>query len=129
MAHVRTIEQLYWKLSQAHAQLWASDRAVQHGEEILKREQAKQKEGRGKAADILEAEQRLEQFQLDLVTKTSDVITAERQLRKLLGLSRADDRRIMPGHGSHRRQSSTQTGRSACRSCSRSSRISCDKER
>jgi hypothetical protein len=45
---------------------------------------------------VAEAQQRLEQFQLDLVTKTSDVITTERQLRNLLGLPPADDRRIVP---------------------------------
>ncbi len=40
--------------------------------------------------------QRLEQFNLDLVTKTSDVITTERQLRNLIGLPPADNRRIVP---------------------------------
>src|SRR5205823_5999164 len=52
--------------------------------------------GRGNFADVAEAQQRLEQFRLDLVTKTSDVITTERQLRNLLGLPAVDDRRIVP---------------------------------
>ncbi len=47
-------------------------------------------------ADVAEAAQRLEQFNLDLVTKTSDVITTERQLRNILGLPPADNRRIIP---------------------------------
>ena len=34
-------------------------------------------------ASIAEAAQRLEQFNLDLVTKTSDVITTERLLRNI----------------------------------------------
>src|SRR5207248_10464424 len=38
----------------------------------------------------------LEQFNLDLVTRTSDVITTERALRNLLGLPPADNRRIIP---------------------------------
>ena len=47
-------------------------------------------------ADVAEAQQRLEQFRLDLVTRTSDVITTERQLRNILGLPPADNRRIVP---------------------------------
>ncbi len=46
--------------------------------------------------DLAEAAQRLEEFNLDLVTKTSDVITTERQLRNILGLPPADNRRIVP---------------------------------
>jgi outer membrane protein TolC len=96
MAEVRSIEQQYWNLAQAHVQLWAADRAVTLAEEILNREQAELLVGRGTVADVAEAQQRLEQFRLDLVTRTSDVITTERQLRNLLGLEPADNRRIIP---------------------------------
>ncbi len=96
MAEVRSIEQQYWSLAQQHVQLWSSEKAVELAEEILKREQSELEVGRGTVADVAEAEQRLEQFRLDLVTKTSDVITTERQLRNLLGLPPADDRRIVP---------------------------------
>jgi len=96
MAHVRSVEQQYWSLSQSHVQLWSSDRAVSLADEILKREQAELVVGRGTIADVAEAAQRLEQFNLDLVTRTSDVITTERQLRNILGLPPADNRRIIP---------------------------------
>jgi outer membrane protein TolC len=96
MAHLRSIEQQYWNLAQAHVQLWSSDRAVSMAEEILKREEAELKSGRGTAADVAEVTQRLEQFKLDLITRTSDVITTERQLRFILGLPPADNRRIIP---------------------------------
>ncbi len=96
MAEVRSIEQQYWYLAQAHVQLWAADRAVSLAQEILDREQAELQVGRGTIADVAEAAQRLEQFKLDLVTRTSDVITTERQLRNLLGLPPADNRRIIP---------------------------------
>ena len=96
MAEVRSIEQQYWSLAQQHVQLWSSETAVQLAEKILQREQNELEVGRGTTADVAEAEQRLEQFRLDLVTKTSDVITTERQLRNLLGLPPADDRRIVP---------------------------------
>src|SRR5205823_7966045 len=104
-----SVEQLYWNLAQAHVQLWSADRAVSMAKEVLEREQAELSAGRGTVADVAEAQQRLEQFRLDLVTKTSDVITTERQLRNLLGLPPADDRRIVPadlrqaaGRGSER---------------------------
>ncbi len=96
MAHVRSIEQQYWSLSQQHVQLWSSEKAVELAEEIKRREESELEVGRGTVADVAEATQRLEQFRLDLVTKTSDVITTERQLRNILGLPPADSRRILP---------------------------------
>ena len=65
-------------------------------QEIVNREQAELVVGKGTIADVAEAAQRLEQFNLDLVTRTSDVITTERQLRNILGLPPADNRRIIP---------------------------------
>ncbi|WZO97928.1 TolC family protein [Isosphaeraceae bacterium EP7] len=96
MAHVRSIEQQYWALSQQHVQLWSREAAVTLGEEILRREQAELEVGRGTIANVAEARQQLEQFRLNLVTATSDVITTERQLRNILGLPPADNRRIIP---------------------------------
>ncbi|MGC8638912.1 MAG: TolC family protein, partial [Isosphaeraceae bacterium] len=77
-------------------QLWSSEKAVDLAREILSREQAELVVGKGTRADVAEAQQRLEQFSLDLVTRTSDLITTERQLRNLLGLPPADNRRIIP---------------------------------
>jgi hypothetical protein len=96
MAKVRSVEQQYWNLSAAHVQVWAAERAVSLAQEIFNREQAEFKAKRGTASDVAEAAQRLEQFNLDLVTRTSDVITTERHLRNLLGLPPADNRRIIP---------------------------------
>jgi outer membrane protein TolC len=96
MASVRSVEQQYWNLAQSHVQLWASDRAVSFAESSLKREQNFLLLGRGTVGDLAEAAQQLEEFNLDLVTKTSDVITTERQLRNILGLPPADNRRIVP---------------------------------
>jgi outer membrane protein TolC len=96
MAHVRSIEQQYWSLAQSHVQLWSAEKAVELAREIVNREQAELVVGKGTIADVAEAQQRLEQFNLDLVTRTSDVITTERQLRNILGLPPADNRRIIP---------------------------------
>jgi outer membrane protein TolC len=96
MAHVRSIEQQYWSLAQSHVQLWAAEKAVELAREIVNREQAELVVGKGTVADVAEAVQRYEQFNLDLVTRTSDVITTERQLRNILGLEPADNRRIIP---------------------------------
>ena len=96
MAHVRSIEQQYWSLSQQQIALWSRETAVKLGEEILRRERAELEVGRATTADVAEAEQQLENFKLNLVTATSDLITTERQLRNILGLSSADNRRIVP---------------------------------
>ena len=96
MAHVRSIEQQYWSLSQQQIALWSRETAVKLGEEILRRERAELEVGRATTADVAEAEQQLENFKLNLVSATSDVITTERQLRNILGLPPADNRRIVP---------------------------------
>lgn len=96
MQLVRSIEQQYWILARKHVQLWASEKAVDLAREILSRENAELVVGKGTRADVAEAQQRLEQFSLELVTRTSDLITTERQLRNLLGLPPADNRRIIP---------------------------------
>jgi len=96
MAHVRSIEQQYWALSQQQIQLWSRETAVKLGEEIVRRERAELEAGRGTTADVAEAQQNLERFQLAYITATSDVLTTERQLRNILGLPPADNRRIIP---------------------------------
>lgn len=96
MAMVRSIEQQYWALAQQHIQLWSRETAFALGEEILKRVQAEYEVGRRTTADLAEAQQNLERFRLDLVTATSDLITTERQMRNILGLPPADNRRIIP---------------------------------
>jgi RNA polymerase sigma factor (sigma-70 family) len=96
MAHCRSVEQRYWNLAAAHAQMASSRQAVAMGQEILDRAQAELKKGRGTLADVAEASQRLEQFHLDLTSRTSDVVTTECALRNVLGLPAADNRRIIP---------------------------------
>jgi hypothetical protein len=96
MAHVRSIEQQYWALSQQHITLWSRETAVRLGTELLARERADQAEGRGNNSDIAEAEQQLENYKLNLVSATSDLMTTEKQLRNILGLPAHDNRRIVP---------------------------------
>jgi len=96
MALVRSIELCYWTVAQQRAQLAASEQAVATAREVVKRERAELSAGRGTVADVAEAEQRLEQFSLDVVTKTSDVITAERQFRRVAGLPPTDNRQVVP---------------------------------
>ncbi|MFI5457679.1 MAG: sigma-70 family RNA polymerase sigma factor, partial [Isosphaerales bacterium] len=96
MARVRSIEQQYWYLAQAHAQIEGNKKSVELAEEFFKRETAELAAGRGTSADVAESSARLEQFTLELATRTSDVISTERLLRKLLGLPSADGRKIVP---------------------------------
>ncbi len=96
MAGIRSVEQQYWALSQAQVQYWASETAVDLGEQILKREQAKYLVGVGALPNVAEAAEQLERFRLDYVDKTANLITTERQLRNILGLPPTDNRRIVP---------------------------------
>mgnify|MGYP001043171710 CR=1 FL=1 len=96
MAIVRLIQERYWSLSKQYVGLWAAEKAVQLAEESVDREQADLKDGRGAMSDVAEAQQRLDQFKLDMIRRTSDVITSGRLLRGTIGLATSGRRRIMP---------------------------------
>ena len=96
LAHVRSVEQQYWALAQARVNLASREAAVNLGEEILRRERAEETHGPGTNADIAEALQHLENFKLNQVTALSDLVTIERNLRNILGVSASDDRHILP---------------------------------
>ena len=96
MAEVRSIEQLYWTLSQRCTELWAAEQAVTIAEELLKRLEAELKAGRGDKANLAAVQQRLQEFRLILAVRTGDLINSERQLREAIGLPQADGRRIVP---------------------------------
>ena len=66
MAVLRSIEQQYWTLCQQRDQKWAVQKAVDMAEEIQKRAKALVEVGQGPKDDLAEAQQRLEQFRLDL---------------------------------------------------------------
>jgi outer membrane protein TolC len=93
---VRSIEQLYWALAQAQLQYWASETAVQLGEQILQQAIAKEEIGTGERQTVAEAAEQLERFRLEYINQTSQLLNTERQFRNLLGLPPSDNRRILP---------------------------------
>lgn len=95
MQVVRSVEERYWGLAQQYDQLRASEKAVELARTLKEHEQAELEAGRGTVADVAEATQRLEQFQLDVITKTSDVRTEERNLHALLTMPVVDDDRLL----------------------------------
>jgi hypothetical protein len=97
IAKVRSVEQLYWNLAQAQVALWATEQAAQIAEEVVNAAAAKITGGCHDPAvsDVAEAAQRSEELKLDLAARASDVTTAERQLRTILELPPADNRRIV----------------------------------
>jgi outer membrane protein TolC len=95
MAFVRSVEQQYWNLAQAEVALGSAEQAVRITRELLKKAQAEITLSRGGLPpDVVEAAERLEQFSGDLTTRRENVVSAERALRKVLGLPPADHRRI-----------------------------------
>ena len=94
-AHVRSIEQAYWALHAADAELWSRETALTLGEGLLKRVQGEYEKGSAKSAELAEARQALERFRLDEITATSNQIASERKLRDVIGLPPSDDRRIV----------------------------------
>ena len=96
MAHVRSVEQQYWKLAQAHAQWWGADRVVSDIREIMNCEVAERSVTRGGWDDIVESAQHLEKFSAELANRIWDTISCEMELRKILGLPASDNRQIIP---------------------------------
>jgi RNA polymerase sigma factor (sigma-70 family) len=96
MAHLRAIEQRYWGLAQTRAALASAEKAADEARDVLTRKQADLAAGRGTMADVAEAAQRVKQLELDRVTRTSDVITTEGELRSVLGLPLVEESRIIP---------------------------------
>jgi Outer membrane efflux protein len=97
MAHVRTVEQMYWRLAQTQVALAAANRAIKMATQAVKEEEesvALNLHSRGD--DLADAKARLDRFQLELVTRSSDVMTAERQFRQILELPPANKRPIIP---------------------------------
>jgi outer membrane protein TolC len=98
MAMVRSIEQQYWVLSHKYVALWSAQTAFDLSEDLLEDVKANQAVGsrRGSRRDLADAQWQVEQARLNLVTATSDLLYTERQLRNILGLPPADNRRIVP---------------------------------
>ena len=93
---VRSIGQQYWALAAFRSRVSASQAAIALVEEIVKVERTKLATGASKLPDVAEAEEQLERFKLAYVSDTSNVITAVRQLRVILGIPAADGRQIVP---------------------------------
>jgi hypothetical protein len=97
MALVRSVEQQYWVLAAQRVRAGCAEQVVKTATDVLRKEQEELPHwGRGGAADLAEAAERLEQFQKDLTTQTARLADAERRLREILGLAAADNRRIVP---------------------------------
>jgi Outer membrane efflux protein len=96
MAQVRSVEQQYWALAQAHVALWAADRAANIAHEVVTTEQDELIPCRAGIDYLAEASDHLKRFEQDLIVRTLDVIAAERALRSVLGLPESDNRRIIP---------------------------------
>ena len=96
MALVRSVEQQYWNLAEAHTAVWAAEQAVNLAQDVVEFEQGELLLSRGCITDVSEACERLEQFQGALPARKSEAEKSERQLRKLLGLPESDNRQIIP---------------------------------
>jgi outer membrane protein TolC len=98
MALVRSVEQQYWNLAQADVAFESTEQAISVTRELLGKVTDKLTLAHcdPAVAEAAEAAQRLEQFHADLAARKADVVSAERALRKVLGLPQEDNRRIVP---------------------------------
>jgi hypothetical protein len=96
-AIIRPVEESYWNLAEAHVGLWAADRAFQLAENLVEIEESIGDPSNPQdLIDLADAYKRLHQFHKNIVSANVDVTHAERRLRKLMGVSESDQRRIIP---------------------------------
>ena len=96
MAHLRSVEQLYWSLAGERMTLEADRKAVELTEAALTRAEAEFKAGRAKEADVKDAKQQLSQRQFIYLNKSYEIKAGELRLRNIIGISLVDNRRIIP---------------------------------
>ncbi|CAN5878110.1 hypothetical protein BH23PLA1_BH23PLA1_44350 [soil metagenome] len=75
---------------------WGRKQAVKLASAMRDREQTRLAAGNGSEPDVAETEEVLRRFQIQVIEATSDLITAERELRAVLGLKPNDGCRIIP---------------------------------
>jgi hypothetical protein len=92
LAHLRAVEQQYWAVYSARVQFQASENAREIIEKFVEGEESKTTPSDPNLGDT---KQQLERCRLDLVAKSSNLRTTERQLRKLIGLTAQDARSIV----------------------------------
>jgi hypothetical protein len=94
MALVRSVEQQYWLVSAHRVRVACTEQLVKSATDVVQKEQG-EFTCRGSALHIVEAIERLEQFQKDLKSQTTSLADADRRLRMLLGIPQSDGRHIV----------------------------------
>ena len=82
---VRSVEQQYWTLNMAAETFMAWESALNLCEEMLQREEAEP-----------ENMELMDRFPAEFLQARTEVVTADRQFRRILGLPKRDNRRIVP---------------------------------
>ncbi len=97
MEIIRSVEEEYWKLAEAHVRVWAADRMVRYAQDLVGSAQAVGDPScPDDLSDLIDACGRLDQFRREFVAATAGVNHAEHDLRKLMGISESDRRQIIP---------------------------------
>jgi hypothetical protein len=96
MALVRSVEQQYWNLSQAHAAFRSADLAATAAHDLFDETPAYLVQCCDQWNDVADAATTAKRLDVDVLRRMSDVNTAERQLRGALGLPAENKRRIIP---------------------------------
>jgi hypothetical protein len=96
-ATIRAVEKQYGDLAASHVALWGADKALNCARELIEIEEyAGDPFCREDLDDLATALKRLPRYEKTLAARYADVNTAEQQFRKLLGISKFDQRQIVP---------------------------------
>jgi outer membrane protein TolC len=90
-----TIE-AYWQLSFAQVDVWAREQQVAQGREAFDREAARRQIGSANEADVAQARVSYETFRANLIAAEANRLAREAALRNIMGISPADNRRLVP---------------------------------
>lgn len=93
---LRDVELAYWDVFRADRDIQTRQRVVDQAKLTFDRESERLRVGEGSVPDVAQAEEQFQAFRIEMASIENERMRAERTLRRLIGLSPEDGRRINP---------------------------------
>jgi outer membrane protein TolC len=93
---LRDAEIAYWETYAAYQEFEVRDLALAQARTTVERERERLRIGEGSVPDVAQAEERAEEYHIERTRAEIELIQAQRNLRRLMGLPPGDERPLIP---------------------------------
>jgi outer membrane protein TolC len=93
---LRDAEAAYWETYAAYQEFEVRDLALAQSRETVERERERLRIGEGSVPDVAQAEEQSEAFHIERTRAEIELVEAQRNLRRLMGLPPGDERPLIP---------------------------------